>query len=225
MDENKVFALAKHLDILPAFIKEDYENCYVVNPRTAKKGRSPEWYKQTIADLRSLLDEKTQDLITECIIDRKFGNELNEAYDKVSKKLSANKNEVYEKLKADNMYVENILYFLIKEAYSSDTVHGRSLRRAWLGMSIEDTRNDVPVNDGEYLVLTKEESEQYEEEHLRSYFQVMVYDVNDFAKKYLDEDRYVNEYKGKQRQNLASYDGEEHTEEFEGVTYYIYRVN
>ena len=53
--ENKVLALAKHLDVNPALISESY-NYYSVNERVVKRGKSPEQIKETAEDFRTILD-------------------------------------------------------------------------------------------------------------------------------------------------------------------------
>lgn len=136
--------------------------------------------------------------------------------------------DIYTRLQQDNLYVVNVLYYLVKadrEDYNSD--HVNSIRRAWLGQPVSDTRRDQQVDDGEYLVSTDDEADEWEEEGLRQLFDDMVpREVRDsFIGRYIDADKFVEEQSGNRGENINGYDGTEEEVEFEGTTYYIYRNN
>lgn len=135
--------------------------------------------------------------------------------------------DVYNRLKEDNLYVVNVLYHLVKNNDFYNEEYCDSLRRAWLGQPISDTRKDRVVNDGEYLVLTDSEADAWEEDGLRSLFDDMIpRDIRDsFIGNYLDEDKFVEDNSGNRGENINGYDGNEEQVEFEGTTYFIYRNN
>lgn len=134
--------------------------------------------------------------------------------------------DIYTRLSKEHFYVVNVLYHLVKgeDNYNQKYVH--SLKRAWLGQPVSDTREDRQVDDGEYLVLTDSEADDWEEEGLRNLFQEMTWEHrNSFISKYLDEDGFVEDNAGNRGENINGYDGTEDEIEFEGTTYYIYRNN
>lgn len=135
--------------------------------------------------------------------------------------------DIYTRLSKEHLYVSNILYYLVKAKAGqySNNDHMTSLRRAWLGQPVSDTRRDQQVDDGEYLVLTDSEADDWEEECLRQLFQDMTHGVEGFVRDYLDEYKFVDDKSGNRGENINSYDGTEEEVEFEGTTYYIYRNN
>ena len=62
------------------------------------------------------------------------------------------------------MYVENVLYHLLK----SDSDYAIQLQKAWIGAPVDDIREDTTINDGEYLVMTDSEADQWEQDGLES---------------------------------------------------------
>lgn len=137
--------------------------------------------------------------------------------------------DTFARLRQEHAHVSNILYYLVKaeaDRYNNDE-HMTSLRRAWLGQPLSDTRKDREVDDGEYLVLTDSEADTWEEEGLRQLFDDMVpRDVRDsFVGNYLDVEKFVEDNSGNRGENINGYDGTEEEVEFEGTTYYIYRNN
>lgn len=134
--------------------------------------------------------------------------------------------DIYNRLKQDSLYIDNILYHLVKNNDNYNKDYCDSLRRAWLGQPVNDTRKDTTKSDGEYLVLTDSEADDWEEEGLRSLFNDMTGDIKDsFISQYLDEDRFVEDHSGNRGENINGYDGNEEEVEFEGTTYYVYRNN
>lgn len=245
--DDKVMALAKHLKVDPALIEGGYSHYYTVNGRTVKEGKTPEDYNKLASDFRFLLNEEMQELITDAIVNPHPPEKLDEVYSTVSaylepigekakrraeqmarlsyKPAKETIEDVYNRLQADNLYVVNPLYYLVKADGRDNTDHVVSLRRAWLGQPVSDTRRDRQVDDGEYLVMTDSEADDWEEEGLRSLFQDMTSGVEGFVKNYLDEERFVEENSGNRGENINGYDGTEEEVEFEGTTYYIYRNN
>lgn len=137
--------------------------------------------------------------------------------------------DTFARLRREHLHVSNILYYLVKaeaDRYNNDD-HMTSLRRAWLGQPVSDTRKDRTVDDGEYLVLTDSEADDWEEEGLRQLFDDMVpREVRDsFVGNYLDVEKFVEDNSGNRGENINGYDGTEEEVEFEGTTYYIYRNN
>lgn len=242
---DKTMALAEFLKVDPALIDNNYSHYYTINERTVKEGRTPEDFIKLAKDFRSLLNDEMADLITEAII--KPADKGREVYETVEKYLEPLKEkaakraeqlktshvnpketveDVYNRLKQDHGFVVNVLYHLVLAESSYNLDYTMSLRRAWLGQPVSDTRRDTVRNDGEYLVLTDREADEWEEEGLRSLFNDMTYDVRDtFVGNYLDEDRFVKDNSGNRGENISGYDGTENEQEYNGVTYYIYRHN
>lgn len=247
--EDKVLALAKFLEIEPSLIENNYSHYYTINERVVKEGKTPEDFKKLAADFRSLLTDELQESVTDAIVYPKVDKDavykaveehLNKFGEKAAKYAEKKKNatglqavkfeketleDVYNRLREDNLYVVNVAYHLIlaDEDYNKD--YSNSLRRAWLGQPIDDTRKDRTINDGEYLVMTDSEADEWEEEGLRSLFSDMTHGVEGIAKDYLDEDRFVEDHSGNRGENINGYDGTEDEVEYEGTTYYIYRHN
>ena len=241
--EDKVLALAKHLDVNPALISESY-NYYSVNERVVKRGKSPEQIKETAEDFRTILDTGMQGLISATIQSDRTKEQVDEVYAEVKKSLepladkaakAKKKAEtigrtdvppqspegIYLRLQQDNMYVENVLYHLLK----SDSDYATQLQKAWIGAPVDDIREDTTISDGEYLVMTDSEADQWEQDWLENLFEEQTYDVPDDLKRFMDVDKFVREYSGNRGENISGYDGQEYEQEFEGETYYIYRTN
>lgn len=132
--------------------------------------------------------------------------------------------DIYARLDKEHFYVVNVLYHLVKaeDDYNRDYVN--SLKRAWLGQPVSDTREDRIIDDGEYLVLTDSEAEKFEKEHLEQLFDEIA-DIPSYLSNYVNKEKWIDDSTGERGQNLATYDGEEYDIEFEGETYYIYRTN
>ena len=241
--EDKVLALAKHLDVNPALISESY-NYYSVNERVVKRGKSPEQIKETAEDFRTILDTGMQGLISATIQSDRTKEQVDEVYAEVKKSLepladkaakAKKKAEtigrtdvppqspegIYLRLQQDNMYVENVLYHLLK----SDSDYATQLQKAWIGAPVDDIREDTTISDGEYLVMTDSEADQWEQDWLERTFEEQTYDVPDDLKRFMDVDKFVREYSGNRGENISGYDGQEYEQELEGETYYIYRTN
>ncbi len=248
--DDKTLALAKFLKCEPAMIENNHSDYFTVNGRTIKEGKTPEQYKQLADDFRALLSTEMQEVITDAIVNPHPPEKLDEVYttveqylepmqEKAKKRIETLERmafkpaketveDIYIKLQKDNLYVVNVLYYLVK-ANGSDhnNDHMVSLRRGWLGQPISDTRKDREIDDGEYLVLTDSEADDWEEEGLRSLFDDMVpREVRDsFIGNYLDVEKFVEDNSGNRGENINGYDGSEEEVEFEGTTYYIYRNN
>lgn len=245
--DDKTLALAKFLKVDPALIENDYGDYYTVNARKVKRGKTPEQYKKLADDFRSLLDEEHQEMITDVLVNPYPPEKKDEVYDKVSaylepigeraakraiqlermsfKPAKETVEDVYNRLKEDNLYVVNPLYYLVKgDASDYNEAHIVSLRRAWLGQPVSDTRTDSTEMDGEYRVLTDDEADEAEREYLDDLFDQIV-EVPDHLRDYIDKDKWIEDNSGERGQNLNGYDGGEEEVEFEGTTYYIYRNN
>ena len=208
--EDKVLALAKHLDVNPALISESY-NYYSVNERVVKRGKSPEQIKETAEDFRTILDTGMQGLISATIQSDRTKEQVDEVYAEVKKSLEP----------LADMYVENVLYHLLK----SDSDYATQLQKAWIGAPVDDIREDTTISDGEYLVMTDSEADQWEQDSLENLFEEQTYEVPEHLKRFMDVDRFVQECSGNRGENISDYDGQEYEQEFEGETYYIYRTN
>lgn len=250
--DSKKQALAQFLEVKPELISNDYSHYYEVNKRIVKRGKTPEQIKQTAGDLRSLFDLGIQGLISSGItstnadLRKEIYMEAREALAPIAERakkwqdkkdklrmttpLGVSPSEVakhkveenYLKLQKDNMYVENILYHLLA---ADDTDYNVSLRKAWVGEPVDDLRKDETVNDGEYLVLTDSEADDWEEEGLRNLFEEFTREVPDFINRLVDEDQYIQEYSGNRGENISGYDGTEYSVHFGGEEFFIYRNN
>ena len=237
---SKEKALAKFLNVDVLKISNEYGHYYEVNRRIVKQGKTPEEITKTIEDLKSILDLGIQGLISSAMTSTdKVKREkvyhdakdslkgLAERADRRARNMDKSpfqevKEDVYNRLKQEHLYVENILYLLLQ---SEDTELATSYRKAWMGAPVDDLRRDRTVNDGEYLVLTDEEATEYEIEGLQNLFEEFMRDTPDFIKKFVDEDAYIEEYSGNRGENINGYDGTEYEQEFDGVEYFIYRNN
>lgn len=250
--ESKKQALAEHLGVKPELIKNDYSHYYTVNERIVKRGKTPEEIKRVAEDTRSLFDLGIQGLISSGItssnqdIRKGVYAEAKEALAPIAAKakdweakrklrdvrphtqtspaeIAKHKvEENYLKLQKDNLYVENVLYSLLQ---ADDSDYNTSLRKAWMGEPVDDLRKDETVNDGEYLVLTDDEADDWEEEGLRNLFEEMTYSVEGFLKKWLDEEGFVRECSGNRGENINGYDGTEVEIHFGNEVFYVYRNN
>ena len=109
-----------------------------------------------------------------------------------------------------------------------------------LGLSVEEMLeiteceydNDLyKAGNKEYYVFTDDEADKKEEECVRNMIEdcylseLTRNNKNHPALNYIDIDRWVEDWCGHRGQNLASYDGYEEEQEYDGEVYYIYRVN
>ena len=248
---SKIEALAKHLDISPALIENGYSHYYTINERTVKVGRTPEEMQKVVDDFRSLLDTGMQGLITATLESDRTREETQEVYDQVKDSLKplhekamklkqrreSNPNEIGEKselwrdaatylrLDQEHLYVVNIAYRLLLEDADYSVKTRNEWKNAWLGKPVNDIREDSIINDGEYLVLTDEEADEWEREGLEQLFDEMTHGVPEHLKRFMDSDAYVEEYSGNRGENINGYDGTEESITFDGVEYFIYRNN
>ena len=79
----------------------------------------------------------------------------------------------------------------------------------------------------DYMVLTDWEADDRWEESLDSYLEECIYpELTGNLKYYFDEDKWKQDARDDGRgHSLSSYDGNEHEEDVNGTTYYIYRIN
>ena len=240
--DNKVMALAKLLKVKPSIIEENGNNYFVINKRTIKEGKSPEQIQKIADDFGSLLDEEKRSLVTNCILGIKNANEAYKEIEQYLEPLKARAKkrkeavsrsqypskktieDVYNRLEEEHLYVVNVLYHLIhKDSYNED--YQNNLRRAWLGQPVNDIRKDAVVDDGEYIVLTDEEADDFETEYLESIFREMTHSIPDNLERYMDIDKFTCENSGNRGENISGYDGVELSQDYDGTTYYIYRSN
>ena len=108
------------------------------------------------------------------------------------------------------------------------SVYGDDLRRAFLGLAIEDHREMVDVEDGEYMVLTDSEADKAWEVALDSYLDDcgLLDSLPEGMRGYFDRDAWKRGREALGRgHSLSPYDGDENEETINGTTYYIYRTN
>lgn len=79
----------------------------------------------------------------------------------------------------------------------------------------------------EYLIVTDDEADDLWNEELDNYIEDVIYtEIPKPYRYYFDEDAWRRDAKTDGRAHvLASYDGDEQTEEYDGETYYFYRTN
>lgn len=83
-------------------------------------------------------------------------------------------------------------------------------------------------HDGaEYLVVTDSEADDMWEESLDNYIdECILPELPEWVQNYFDDEGWKSDARHDGRGNsLSSYDGFENEENFEGTTYYIYRMN
>lgn len=79
--------------------------------------------------------------------------------------------------------------------------------------------------DDDYLVITDSEADEKWDEYMDNYIDECVLgEIPESCRSYFDTERFKNDcsYDGRGH-ILSSYDGEEHCEDVDGETYYIYR--
>lgn len=83
------------------------------------------------------------------------------------------------------------------------------------------------IDDGDYEVFTDMEADNRLEEELDNYLQECIYpDLPENMRYYFDDNSWKSDARYDGRGHCISrYDGEEHYEEVDRVTYYIYRQN
>jgi hypothetical protein len=154
----------------------------------------------------------------------------------------------------DFMLHPNDLWHLVaSDPENADKWHVYAIRAAFNGLGIEDRREKHYVDDGEYLVLTDDEADErareYIEESLWAFNASFMFGMTGLSEKIfialsqqyedandaildlvrstcgidsLVEAAIAADGRG---HFLSSYDGEENEIEYEGESYYIYRVN
>ena len=79
----------------------------------------------------------------------------------------------------------------------------------------------------EYFVVTDDEADELWEEYLDNYIEeVILPEINKHYRNYFDNESWKKDARMDGRgHSLSSYDGYEYSEEINGETYYIYRIN
>ena len=93
---------------------------------------------------------------------------------------------------------------------------------------IEAEAGNYFLYDGrEYRILTESEADDLEYETVLDMIESnYMYEIKDSpARDYVDVEQWAKDWFGNRGNNLAWYDRKEHTEEINGVTYYLYRLN
>jgi hypothetical protein len=88
--------------------------------------------------------------------------------------------------------------------------------------------NIYEYGNQEYQVLTDDEADREEEEYVENLIEECYIPgdtKNNPIYDYIDMDRWVKDWCGNRGENLNSFNGEEHYENVNGTTYYIYRKN
>ena len=90
----------------------------------------------------------------------------------------------------------------------------------------EYDETQIELNNGEeYLVLTDDEADDQEDEHLENYIDDCM-EIPEHLMGYFDREKWKKDARMDGRgHSLSSYDGSEYEEEVNGTTYYIYRRN
>lgn len=240
--KEKALALAQNLYVAPNKIVNDYGNYYTVNPRTVKQGHSPSRIERTVKDFKTLVGKDLKAEIDVCILNSDE-NTARQLYQKIElylqpiaekarkvdgrKPLRRSKLDIYNELKAENIHVVNIPYYLLLDdgQYHEDYIE--NIRKAWFNRSVKDLRQDVQINDGEYLVVTDDEANKLWDESLENYLNDCVYpELPDNMSSYFDDEKWKRDARMDGRAHaLSSYDGNEEEETINGTTYYIYRTN
>lgn len=83
------------------------------------------------------------------------------------------------------------------------------------------------IDDSDYLSLTDSEADDIEDERLDDYIdECILPELPDHLQAYFDDKAWKRDARYDWRGHIiASYDGEEHEQEYNGTTYYIYRIN
>jgi hypothetical protein len=118
----------------------------------------------------------------------------------------------------------NTLYFLCGgNEKEKDLVYMQEYRDLFDGKEIKDSREEIEVSDGDYLVLDDNEAEQRFEESITEYINDCVLsEIPKQYQSYFDYKAFIKDCNCDGRgHTLASYDGEEN----EIDEYFIYRTN
>lgn len=122
---------------------------------------------------------------------------------------------------------QNLLYRITDHIDPENREITQQLRASWKGESIEDKRETIEVDNGQYRVLIDEEADEEGASQLDEYIEeVILPEIPEYLQNYFDAERWKNdaEYDGRAH-NIATYDGEENSETVNGTEYYIYRTN
>lgn len=233
MEDNKIQALAKFLEVDAKTISNDYSKYYTVNRREEKRGTQPKEILQNVNDLKLLLTPGEKIILNTAIKARNSKKGLSTkrrdiAYKRITEALRSREaldQDAYDRIVNNMFHIENIVYWLLSETTESMRTTGSHYRIAWNGELPPDERKLETVFDGEYLVLTDKEADEWEREGLESLFDDMTSGVPDNLSGYLDVDRFIEDNGNNRGENISGYDGQEHQQDFDGVTYYIYRNN
>ena len=170
-EEIRKEALAKYLGCEAEDLEENEyrDNCFSVNPRERKQGEPPSYYIEIVNQFKTLLTPEQIEQIKEYLGLNSYDQsiERDKLYYSIEKYLKQNKadNPTYSAIKAKALYVENVLYHILSD---EDRDFVKSYKNAFLGLPVEDNREYMTVDDGEYLILTDEEADEEAEEYIKS---------------------------------------------------------
>lgn len=169
----KQLILAQYLKIDTNKISQGWdENTFEINKRMIKDGKSPLYYKESIAQLKDMLRSVEKYSYQYHIAINHFFKRTTElAFSHPTLKqvnnLKCYRQRLYNRLSKtiegqpvikDWLYNANILYYLL--GMSNDKKLFFDLMLLWRGKDITDSRELREVNDGEYTILTEEEADE-----------------------------------------------------------------
>lgn len=220
--QDKREALAKYLNIEVDSIEEQGET-FVVNASKRLQGNAPQYYIDSVAEFKALLSNEEIAMINDYLAMGAING--HEEYKKAGDNLYKLIEQTLPNTPVikDWLYNVNILYWLVK-ADKDESTHIKIVK-AWNGEAIEDDRELVDIDDGEYLVLTDDEADEQARESVEQLVDDMLPRefVESGLRAYFDDERYIDDVLlGDGRGSiLASYDGEEN----EAGEYFVYRIN
>lgn len=230
----KIELLAKFLEIedLDQIEETKYDSdSFSVNPHTKKIGSSPSEMVERINLVKQALDQSG----ISKIITLEAEDFIPSLYNPISKVFY----KTCEDLTKIGLHdLVNTLYFLCggskgQELTKDKTPTYRNLmndyRDLFEGKEIEDTREEMEVSDGEYLVLDEFEAEKRYDDYLDSYIEDCVLgDMPEHLRNYFDYEAFKRDASIDGRGSfLASYDSCENEilDPDTNETFYIYRTN
>jgi len=215
----------------------DNRTTFVINPRMVLRGDPPSKYKNLIENLKKILTPQEIKQISDYMKRKKKNEKVRDKiYDSITKRTDSLfyrgniKKALPEDIKASLEEIQkemhgiyNTIYHLLSKGKEDYLI---CYKRAWNNKPIPNIQEWMEETDGEYLVLTDSEADQYARDYLTGDEGLWKHAVEagnttagmeDWADMVLNSDG--------RGSIISGYDGVEHEETINNTDYYIYRTN